>query len=543
MGWIRNRYLCLAAMASMNAGLFSQAFVPAPPHGDTHWEYVGGDEFDVVPDIGVWNASWLPNPHVWLAGANDKQIAYDTIFAVNSLFKWWVMNPNYYDANGDTYPDNGVTDTSLNIHWVENDTTINNVHTDRGSLVLKSEVQEIGCHPTSVYVGGDPANNVNLYGCTQQGVSQQNTGDPFRYKASGAYITAPTMAEDYGYIEARIRIPEYSLNSNIAFWLYGSEEKEDINGNLYHVISEIDIFEMLPGKKLRNFPGNLQDQDMEDHLEANPQKSEVHDNFLMSSNIHGADAGPGAIGDNARLHPIADYSKWHTYACEWSPDKIIIYVDDRVVRTTKPVANEPVKMEVKFSIGAAGGELNDIPDMSGSRMEVDYVRYWRHKTLCSEEINTCQYDFQSHLERVYKNIAIGCLQAQNNTGANQIFLRAGEGLDLHGDLEIPLGAEVLLSAEGLCKDSLLQFCGKNLFECNFNQFLYQQDIRRRIHIGGGCNTTLFTPHTYSDPVTSQVTQDDDLNLKASQEILLYDGVEIKPSGAGEVNLLIISPCP
>ena len=88
--------------------------------------------------------------------------------------------------------------------------------------------------------------------------------------------------------------------------------------------------------------------------------------------------------DNQQLGSATegDFTQWHTFAVEWTPDHIVGYVDGQeYYRTTKSAANPPGPMHfvIQQDIGPYGDDWIPAPDASTPAtctFEVDWVRIY-----------------------------------------------------------------------------------------------------------------------------------------------------------------------
>lgn len=72
----------------------------------------------------------------------------------------------------------------------------------------------------------------------------------------------------------------------------------------------------------------------------------------------------------------ADYTQWHTFACEWTKDKVEYRYDGKVVGTLSgadKICTEPNYMVINLGISDSVGGPKVIP----SWFEVDHVRVWK----------------------------------------------------------------------------------------------------------------------------------------------------------------------
>ncbi|GGG32206.1 hypothetical protein GCM10010964_20200 [Caldovatus sediminis] len=90
--------------------------------------------------------------------------------------------------------------------------------------------------------------------------------------------------------------------------------------------------------------------------------------------------GPGGNNDDryeSHFFDI-DYSQWHTYTLDWTPDRLALYVDGRLIHEfTENIPNEPMSVGLQGHVGAAHEAWYGSPNGTGvDRVEimVDYVR-------------------------------------------------------------------------------------------------------------------------------------------------------------------------
>jgi len=282
-------------------------------------------------------------------------------------------------------------------HYGEKQVFINeNVYTENGSLVCEIKNESYSCPSWAI----EPN-----WHC----VRQYNTGQPYSY-TSGWIESKAAYNTQYGYIEARINFPyQYALWP--AFWtLIGDGVTNGTNA------AEIDIAEMLG--------------------ETGPNiiTTNIHKVF-PDNNIYREDISP--------LNYSWGYGNWHKYAIEWSPSKIIWYVDDSPIRVFQ---NHGIIDPVKIILGIGLRPDNQLNTTSfPQKMYVDYVRVYNLKNDCKITLNLCNYNFGTHDNKVKQNIIIGNGSCTNalNIGEN-VYLRASEGVLINGDFTVPVGAEIYI---------------------------------------------------------------------------------------------------
>lgn len=144
----------------------------------------------------------------------------------------------------------------------------------------------------------------------------------------------------YGYIEAKIKIEKDVFGLWPAFWMWNDDRYNpncsssvcpNVNSinNCTCMLSttcfdydEIDIFEMTPGSS--------------EDCQSAGMVNLIQNKNITRTNIHTCDNEVGCTLPNIRglnLN-VDDYTQWHTYSVEWSPSKIIYYIDDKIIRNS-----------------------------------------------------------------------------------------------------------------------------------------------------------------------------------------------------------------
>jgi len=295
-------------------------------------------------------------------------------------------------------------------HWGSGPTVFvdDNVSVSNGKLALEIKQESYSC-PTSSLVP---------WGC----FGQMTSGSTYSY-TSGTIETRNLYNMKYGYLEARIKIP-YGNGFWPSLWTYYEDN------NFYE---EIDVFEMIPG--------------LGEGCSHTGRAGEIHNVNMMTTNVHiyhPADCEPQCdCAPPYQVHEIDNYLYYHTYGLEWSPNKLIFYVDGKVVRNTPNIGIHHLN---KIIIGIG---LNPIVtngyDHFPSKMYVDHVAVYKLRNDCNTSINTCSFDFNTHDNKVKKNITIGGSGCYNTAIPNSNnILRAKEFIIIKGDFTVPLGEELYL---------------------------------------------------------------------------------------------------
>ena len=174
------------------------------------------------------------------------------------------------------------------------------------------------------------------------------------YFTSGRFDTQGKVSFQYGYIEARMKMPQGGANWP-AFWALG----DSISSVGWPLSGEIDIAEQGGDRPTR-----------------------------ASSAVHYAvDGAPGCCDNHQyavnEIFDIANYqSDFHTYGFAWSPNRMEFYVDRELFWIVNPSVldsnvwsfNQPVFLIFNNATGDFGGAYDG---WAKSYTSIDYVRAWQ----------------------------------------------------------------------------------------------------------------------------------------------------------------------
>lgn len=282
-----------------------------------------------------------------------------------------------------------------------------NVSTLNGNLVLTLKREDYPCPP-------------NAPGCVS-GIKKYT---------SGMVNSQVSEQIKYGYIEAKIKLP-YGSGYWPAFWTWvGTPDFE-----------EIDIFEMIPGTK--------------DACVIAGTTNLRHNQNVTTSNMHYCDGClPGSFFCTSKYKTqyINDYTQWHKYAIEWSPSKIIWYIDDYPYRVEVndnkfDFTNIILNFALNNHDSAFPPNFNygDLTYGQTAQMLIDYVKYYKLNNSCNETPPSCSYNFSNHTNTVKKSIVLGNNSCSITVPSNQpYYFRAAEGILINGDFTVPIGSEIYM---------------------------------------------------------------------------------------------------
>ncbi|HER10020.1 MAG TPA: glycoside hydrolase family 16 protein [Bacteroides sp.] len=232
----------------------------------------------------------------------------------------------------------------------------------------------------------------------------------------------------YGYLESRIRLP-HGRGFWPAFWTFVGDHPDR------HNAAEIDIFEMLGNQPPTVMGTNL-------HIGyCNCGENDCNCEYLNDRMC--PEVNPDILCHQLDVK-IPDYTAgYHTYAVEWSPSKIIWYVNGNMVRNSaNPGIIDPVRIILNLAI--TPWTMPDRTTPFPSTMHVDYVKLYRLE-FDTTRIETCQYDFSQSVATVKKAIFIGGDSCTNLIPPfTDVTLRATEGIEISGDFQVPLGAQLYM---------------------------------------------------------------------------------------------------
>jgi len=180
----------------------------------------------------------------------------------------------------------------------------------------------------------------------------------------------------YGYFEMRCKISKPTppmTNKGIGpnFWLFDSDSV------ILH--SEIDIFE---------FDGDT-----------SQFGSAIHYKDTSGVVTHGIVGSPGLIH--------VDFSDFHIFSINWSPEKIDFYLDDSLFVTSYEHSAEFIPMPIIIDVNLPLFTRCEFIDTTYTQLphyyEIDYIRVYQLKSDCNSNYQICDYnDIQyKHYNTIY----------------------------------------------------------------------------------------------------------------------------------------------
>ena len=277
-----------------------------------------------------------------------------------------------------------------------------NVWVANGCLVIRTDNNKVNCPSPA------PVPTAWSCGSCKQGIHNYTSG----------YVESRhTYNTRFGYIEGRFKLPYMSKpNPNPttgygyglwpSFWTFIGDGVSGASN-----VAEIDIFEMLgklPSNTITTNTHRFYSNDVDHYQET------VLTNFT--------------------------YTDWHTYSIEWDANKIIWYVDGKIIRT---LTNHNIIDPIRIILGN-GIDKDHLPPTSPSFTEymyVDYIKVYQLKCDKYTVVNEIS-NFNTYNYAVKKSITLsGATTIPKNSN---IFLRATDFIELKPGFEVPLNAELYL---------------------------------------------------------------------------------------------------
>ncbi|MCQ2376125.1 MAG: glycoside hydrolase family 16 protein [Salinivirgaceae bacterium] len=268
--------------------------------------------------------------------------------------------------------------------------TRENTQFNNGTMVLKAEYAP----------GTNNYWNVNW-------IKERNT---YNYK-SGAIEFVEKYK--YGYFEIRCKLPKPSFGNFPAFWLWSNE------GGRYN---EIDVFEQTVWNDYRKqgVSGTYYDGKGQEHKMFR-DTLECDDTYYSSS--------------------------YHTFAINWSPGKIVWYIDGvqkGVSDNSEYVPRDPMLLKANYAIDnwISNTQNKNFP----MGMVIDYIRVYQLKCEHNKAVTlTTNSQVNGYSPSVKKCIKVSGNPIKVN---KNLHLMATDYVEINGDFEVPLGVEFCAETVG-----------------------------------------------------------------------------------------------
>lgn len=204
----------------------------------------------------------------------------------------------------------------------------------------------------------------------------------------------------YGYFEIRCKLPT-GKGFWPAFWLHsGSCSAGNYN--------EIDVFEMdgsYPTKTTNN---------LHNCIDPSPYAEQTCSNYSTA---------------------------YHNYSVEWTPSRIVWYLDNNNIRNEKNIYGLTHPQSVIANLAIFPWDLPNSSTPFPSYMYIDHIKVYQLKMDCNTVVNNIS-NFSTFNYAVKKSIALGSSTTVPSNSA--ITLRATDYLEMNAGFKIPLGTEFTL---------------------------------------------------------------------------------------------------
>lgn len=351
--------------------------------------YVTGENASVLPvptkegfSFGGWYTDEALTKQCLTIPANDQSQTEDgktteNVY-VNLYAKWIKLAAVQYDTNGDSVIDiRDLVHMKKSIAAGENKYNADSLAALR-SLLLSDVTTEVtkGSNTYALAMYDEFDGNVinsSLWNVTNtQNVEVENGVAKFgSSNGAGEITTANKLNFKYGYIEARVKLPETKKLKG-AFWL-----NQNYSTDLY--FSEIDIFENFGESKLVSNVHKWDNRYKKNNYATTAEELLFHTDFAASV-LNDA--------DKAAREKKVDSTKFYTIGCEWGEDFVKFYLDGTcyltVDRATYGDAADILNASPLYIVlGSGGTDENARPTYSyddKDAMQVDYIRLYQNSS-------------------------------------------------------------------------------------------------------------------------------------------------------------------
>lgn len=228
----------------------------------------------------------------------------------------------------------------------------------------------------------------------------------------------------YGYFEIKCKLP-FHPGSFPAFWLWDADGAE----NYYE---EIDIMEYSYGYKISN---------------GTPTKYST----ALLYNKHGNVCPYGEHNHKVivRMPENNDITHWHTYGCEWLPDRITWYLDGEVVNefyAPDSIPCHPLTLIANYAIDNKSLDpISLYPSWTDSGVvAIDYIQVRQLDWDCSsDEVISSQSDLDGFDYAVKKSVIIDSAIADVKVrNTDTVCFRVTDSFEVTGPFEVENGARL-----------------------------------------------------------------------------------------------------
>jgi beta-glucanase (GH16 family) len=311
----------------------------------------------------------------------------------------WQDEFNYYNPNNWIIVNNGDHNGDPQLYKSGNVTFSNG----KMNLLLKNE--------QTAFSQLDPS-QIDSYAC--------GTYNSLLYNYSSGWVeTTNWRAFANGYIEARMKLPA-NFHASGGFWTWRDDDFPFFNE------AEVDIVEMT----------------------IDPISTYTTTKF--STNIHTNMSGDFPSYDERNLYMEVsptnfNFSDWHTYGLEKSPNRLVWYVDHVPVRV---LYNHNMLDEERIIFNLMIRGSSSLPSTINESIQVDYFKSYSVNYGCQNDGLVCNSLFP--LNTYFYTLLIGNNNCFNNipVGTNYSF-NAQEFIQINNNFNCPVGTELLFQT-GMC---------------------------------------------------------------------------------------------
>lgn len=260
-------------------------------------------------------------------------------------------------------------------------------------------------------------------------------GDIFNYDYSTGAIYSKARFK-YGYFETKFRLKQPQNNGEVAglgpnFWLlpFGDGIHDAYDPEFSNTrYSEIDIVELMRSNFTYTF--NM-------HCKIDTAAPKLTSSFTLNP------YAPTTVwtSDFKRSKEL-DFKQEHTFACEWSPNYVIYYLDNQQIQITDyPLVKNLIEMNIILDINLpTNGEMPLPSTIFPFKLLVDYVKVYKLQFDCSTSVIPLDFNYATFDHKVKKSITLGQQAGQMQQGQS-IALRAKDFVLMTDGFEVPIGAD------------------------------------------------------------------------------------------------------
>ncbi len=236
----------------------------------------------------------------------------------------------------------------------------------------------------------------------------------------------------YGYFEIRCKLPaaKQFRGINPSFWLYDEVKGDSLSWN------EIDFYEFNGYSNKHTCNVHYMDKSMAPKGVSREEAKDVYKWELRTD-------------ENKMYYDFdVDFSDFHTFGCEWTPNYIKIYWDDKLVRETDIKYCHMLQPMIMYvTLGIEDGKFGDKENYVSRNTrwpysyQIDYIRYYKLDYNKDEVVNASNFNFDKFQYSVKKSITLRNTTMPKN---GKYTLRATDFIELQGEFTVPLGSELAI---------------------------------------------------------------------------------------------------